>query len=233
MNSLKSLEKPKSKNVIKPILENPFVQQNFPEIPESTSKSIRDFLLHNLQQISHYSKAKNTKGFKGGSIPVPPFYERLTLGFNPTVSQLEAQVKAFKENKELSTETTKDFIKYVLICKDDTKPQILLQHFPALTYLSSPDHYKVKLITLPKGTINQIESIIGKKITIIGMKENEMISKDFRDLMDTVSNVDVPWLRDFKFQKTRVKMLQTTMPLGKKVKAQKILKKSKNIKRST
>lgn len=229
MNSLKSLEKPKSKNVIKPILENPFVQQKFPEISDSISQSISDFLLHNLQQVSQYSKAKNTKGFKPESYPVPPFYELLTLGFNPTVSQLEGQVKNFKENKEESLDT-KDYIKYVFVCKSDVKPQIILQHFPSLVYLSSPDSYKVKLIALPKGTIDKLEAILGNKTTIIGMKANDLISADFKEMLDNVEDVDVPWLRDFKFQKARVKMLKTTMPLGKRVK-QKILKKSKNIKR--
>ncbi|KAH3673553.1 hypothetical protein WICMUC_003660 [Wickerhamomyces mucosus] len=219
MNTLKGIEKPKSKKVIKPILDSPYLKQEIPEISNEASLSILQFLLHYLKDTSSYLKSS-----KKSIQNEPEVLKYLTLGFNSTVQKLENQVKLQIQGQQ---EHTTEFTKYLFICQKDIKPQLILSQFPTLVYMSSSESFKVKLISLPKGSLDQIEQLIGSKTSIIGMSSNEIISKDFKELLENVPDVDIPWLKNVEFKNTRVKLLETTQPLVKRVK-QPIKKKNKN-----
>lgn len=195
--SLKEVEK--RRTVFKPLLDNPYPQASFPMLPQETQKQITEFLMLQLQDITSW------KSIGGPKPPQPEIMGCITTGFNSTVKVLESQAKQPQLEKKM---------RYVFVCKAEIKPQLLIQHFPVLCYTASQG-VKVKLIQLPRCSMAQLEEKLGKKCAILGMYENGVISKSFRELLDSVPDVEVPWLDNVDFHKLNVKMVETTAPIKK------------------
>lgn len=166
MNSVKEAEK-KRKQVFKPLLDNPFTQAQFPIINQNIQDQILDFLLHILEDIGKYETLLKSK--PEVSPEEPESLKHMTLGFNSTVQLLEDQARGF-HTKELS---------YVLVCKADIQPSLLTSQFPILSYTASSESNKVKLVQLPRGSMDKIEKVLGKKTGIIGLQNNKCFPDAF------------------------------------------------------
>jgi ribonuclease P/MRP protein subunit POP3 len=195
--SLKEAEK--RRTVFKPLLDNPFPSSQFPLVPHDSQHQIMEFLLLQLQDVANWNEIKGTKPVK------PEILDYLTMGFNSTVKFLEAQAK----------EPQKRPMRYVFVCKTEISPQLLVQQFPVLCYAAS-NGVKVKLIQLPRGAMSQLEEKLAMKCTILGMVDNDVISRSFKELLESVPDVEVPWLNNPNFHELKVKMLETTAPIIKK-----------------
>jgi ribonuclease P/MRP protein subunit POP3 len=195
--SLKEAEK--RRTVFKPLLDNPFPSSQFPLVPHDSQHQIMEFLLLQLQDVANWNEIKGTKPAK------PEILDHLTMGFNSTVKFLEAQAK----------EPQKRPMRYVFVCKTEISPQLLVQQFPALCYTAS-NGIKVKLIQLPRGAMSQLQEKLAMKCAILGMFDNDVISRSFKELLESVPDVEVPWLNNPKFRELKVKMLETTAPITKK-----------------
>ncbi|CCH42731.1 Ribonucleases P/MRP protein subunit [Wickerhamomyces ciferrii] len=208
MNSIKAVEK-KKKQVFKPLLDNPFTQAQFPRIEPSIQSQILDFLIHILEDIGKYESLKSTSSKSNNKFTLekPEILDHITLGFNSTVQKLESQAQG-KPQKQI--------ISYVLVCKADIQPSLITSQFPVLSYTASSEHNKVKLVQLPKGSIEKIEKVLGKKNGIIGLSKTEFLPNAFIKLLDDVPNVEVPWLENIRFVKPNIKLLETTATIAPK-----------------
>lgn len=204
MNSIKEVEK-KRKQVFKPLLDNPFTQAQFPIIKPSIQDQILDFLLHILEDIGkHETLLKSKPDFTPEE---PESLKNMTLGFNSTVQWLEEQARG-TQTKQLS---------YVIVCKADIQPALLTSQFPVLSYTASTENNKVKLVQLPRGSMDKIEKALGKKAGIIGLQKDECFPDAFLKLIDAnVNDVEVPWLKNSKFVNPNIKILKTTAPIAQK-----------------
>lgn len=210
MNSLKEVEK-KRKQVFKPLLENPFTQAQFPRIEPIIQEQLLEFLLHILLDVKKYNTLVDSKpSFK---VDKPEILSNVTLGFNSTVQALENQAQDKKQSPKLS---------FIVVCKADIQPQLLISQLPVLCYTASKHDHKIKLIQLPKGSIGRIEEVLGKKTGIIGLQKFENLPDGFIKLIEEeVKNIEVPWLENINFVSPKIKMLKTTAPIMPKRNKQK------------
>jgi ribonuclease P/MRP protein subunit POP3 len=189
-------------------------------IDPSIQAQIVDFLLLLLKDIGSYNKLK-AEGMAKEQLKniKPQVLQDVTLGFNSTVQKLESQVRGKK--------AVDDPILYVFVCRLDISPPLLIQHFPNLCYMAGSETQQVKLIQLPRGTVDKLESVTGEKLRIIGLKHSSAVSKGFIELLndDTkVPGLDIEWLRDIKFHKAKVNMVKTTAPIINKASKNKVSK---------
>lgn len=218
-NSLKEREKRK-RQVLKPILDNPFTSVNWPFIEPEKAEIILEHLCLILKQISTYKENVKTST---KTPPPPEVMNKVVLGFNETISALEKQAKSQHENT----------ISYVLVCKYDLQPSILTQHFPVLSYTASKgSKSSVKLVQLPRGSIEKISEAVGETVGIIGLMSGIPHSEALTEVLDLISDVEVPYLESQEFQKLQVKFISTSMPIGvpkndqkQKKKVEKVIKK--------
>lgn len=194
MTSIKKIEK--TKQVFKPLLDSPYPKSEFPDIEIDIQDQILGFLLLLLNDLGNYNKHKD-------KINKPEILKSTTLGFNSTVKQLEIQSKTKIENP----------IRYVFVCKSDISPQLLIQQFPNLCYLAH-----AKLIQLPKGSFDKLKEITHQSINIIGLKDSTLISKSFLEILNTLPDLNIEWLKEVNYYKTRINFVKTSAPLTKKVK---------------
>jgi len=202
MNSLKEVER-KRKQVFKPLLENPFTQAQFPRIEPSIQEQLLEFLLHTLEDIGKYETViKSKPSFKPDR---PDSLDHITLGFNSTVQCLE---------KQAQSKSSKDALSFIFVCKPDIQPQLLTSQFPVLCFTASTELNKVKLVQLPRGSMDRVEKALGKRTGIIGLKKSKVFPDAFMKLIETgVEDVNVPWLENIKFVRPKIKMLKTTAPI--------------------
>lgn len=222
--SLKDLNQ-KSKEVYKPFLDNPFAKSpEWPEVAPATARTILDFLVQLLGGYGQYLQVKKTK--KDTSLEEPSVLKNVTVGFNLTVKALERQAAPNREKvfKKRRTEPTKNdshhgYIKYVFVAKKDLSTPLLSECFPLLTFSASQSaSNKVKLIELPKGSIEKLLAALHtENVFVLSLSLAWREGKPLFDLIDKeVKDVEVPWLEgifgDAKelFVKPPVKFVKTT-----------------------
>ncbi|CAH6718958.1 ribonucleases P/MRP protein subunit Pop3p [[Candida] jaroonii] len=218
-NSLKEREKRK-RQVLKPILDNPFTTVNWPFVEPQKAEIILEHLCLILNQISTY---KNNVKNSTKPPPPPEVMNKTILGFNEITSALEKQAKS-------EHDTT---INYVLVCKYDLQPSILTQHFPVLTYTASKgSNTSIKLVQLPRGSLEKISDAVGENVGIIGLMNGIPHSEALMEVLNSIDDVNVPYLETEEFQKLQIKFISTSMPIGvpkndqkQKKKVEKVIKK--------
>lgn len=235
LGSLKDAEQ-KKKQVFKPILDNPYTQSNqWSELDAKLANDILELLCLLLAGVGKYQKMKS-ESKKGEDIGEPAMLNHMTLGFNSTIKRLESQAD---EKRQILTGQSKrprnsfdSYLKYVFVAKNDISPPILTQSFPVLCYTASQSlENRVKLIELPKGSMERLSSILNIKHTgIIGITENFTDAKPLLTLVDGIKDVDMPWLSAIftdinsftaYFHKPAIKVLATTAPAATKKKSTK------------
>mgnify|MGYP001119046192 CR=1 FL=1 len=222
--SLKELEK-KRRQVFKPVLDNPFTQSNlWPFIEPELATNIIDLLEIVLSPIGQHSKMVSELKDKSKCPPKPEICNEITIGFNSTVSTLEKQAQTrFKRRKT----STNKFLNYVFVTKYDIAPSVLTSFFPTLTVTASNEQ-RVKLIQLPRGTMDKLSKFVNKEnVGIIGMTSNVAGASSLYKIIDeNVTDVDIPWLsglfdEEQKFVKPSLKHILTSAPIIPKKNVQK------------
>ncbi|KAF3988359.1 hypothetical protein FT663_02393 [Candidozyma haemuli var. vulneris] len=224
--SLKDLDK-KSREVFKPILDNPFTQgPDYPALPKETARAILDYLLQLLPSYGNYLSLKNKKGVEPHALN-----NKITLGFNSTVQALEAQAstnrqKVFKKQKVTSKKSSIDgYVKYVFVARNDISTPLLTSMFPLLAFSASKSpQNRVKLIDLPRGSMNKLSEVLHTpNVGIIALSEEWKEGKELFAMIEReVKDVEVPWLQGLfdgqldLFEKPAIKFLKTKTPLGKR-----------------
>lgn len=235
LGSLKDVEQ-KKRQVFKPILDNPYTQSSqWPEVDSKLANDILELLCLLLAGVGKYQKMKRGAK-KGEDIGEPDMLNHITLGFNSTVKRLESQAD---EKRQILTGQSKRLkkssdsnLKYVFVAKNDISPPILTQSFPVLCFTASQSlENRVKLVGLPKGSMDRLSSILNIKHTgIIGITENFTEAKPLLTLVDSIEDVDMPWLSAIftdissftaYFHKPAIKVLATTAPVATKKKSTK------------
>lgn len=224
--SLKDLDQ-KSREVFKPILENPFTKgPEFPVISKELASAILDHLLHLLPSYGNYLGLKDKK-----NAPAHPLNGKITIGFNSTVQALEKQAsvhrdRLFKNQKNSTPKlATQGYIKYVFVARNDISTPLLTSIFPLLAFTSSRSNQdRVKLIDLPKGSMRKLlEALQTSNVGIVGISTEWTEGKELFALVEReIEDVDVPWLRGLfdgeldLFEKPDIKFLKTKVPVGKR-----------------
>ena len=240
----------KRRQVSKPILDNPYTQSNlWPFVEPSIAQSILDLLGILLSSIGHYNSIANARSSDNGDSlkPRKPYMcNKITVGFNSTMGVLEKQAKQIRTGKAdlLSQRKTEaiseqqenledDYFKYVFVTRYDITPLLLTSHFPVLSITSSKSASdRVKLVQLPRGSMEKLSSILcSKDVGIIALTSNIDKAEPLYDLIDsTIDNVHAPWLENFfanserelssvHFKRPPVKLLSTSSPLPSKARS--------------
>lgn len=216
-----------SREVFKPILDNPFTQgPDFPTLPKENARAILDYLLQLLPSYGNYLTVKNKN-----DIETHPLHGKITMGFNSTVQALENQAssnrqKVFKNKKEPKMKSSIDgYMKYVFVARNDLSTPIITSMFPLLAYSASRSlEDRVKLIELPRGSMDKLLEILHTpNVGILGISEQWEAGKELFALIERdVHNVDVPWLQGLfdgqlqVFQEPAIRFLKTKAPVGKR-----------------
>lgn len=224
--SLKDLDK-RAREVFKPILENPYTQgPDFPVISKETSRDILEFLNQFLPSYGNYLGLKNKK-----DIPAHALSGKITIGFNSTVQALESQA-FFNRKKAFNTVKAppkrlpiEGYLKYVFVARNDISTPLLTDMLPLLAFTASKSlDNRVKLIDLPRGSMNKLlELLQTKNIGIVGILDEWREGKEMFNLIESnVKDIDVPWLRGLfesetpGFKEPAIKFLRAIAPVGKR-----------------
>ncbi|KAI5961814.1 POP3 [Candida pseudojiufengensis] len=176
----------KKKQVFKALLDNPFTSNNWPFIQPKDSEDIltvfKVLIKPHFNQVNAEDKPKIFKS---------P-HEGVYFGFNSIVETLERQASNFRGKKKDSIEP----LKYLLVCKNEL-PSVMTDLLPTLCFTASKDQNdKVKLIQLPKGSMEVLSNCIGKpRCGIIALNKREEF-ESLNILMDKVDDITIPWLND-------------------------------------
>lgn len=237
----------KRRQVSKPILDNPYTQSNlWPFVEPSIAQNILDLLNILLSNVGHYNSITNAKagGNRDSLKPQKPsICNKITIGFNSTMGVLEKQAKHARttkvgDNSAEKTETSFEqqasledaYFKYVFVARYDITPLLLTSHFPILSITSSKSAFdRVKLVQLPRGSMEKLSSILcSKNVGIVALASNIDNAGPLYDLIDSkIDHVHAPWLENFfansyrelsshHFRKPPVKLLSTSSPLPSK-----------------
>ena len=219
--SLKSRNN-KRNQVFKALLDNPYTQSNtWPFVTPSVAKDLLDLMDVLLRPTLQSSETSNNDKLKW-----------IHYGFNSTVETLERQAA---NNRGKHKDSIRQ-IKYLIVCKYDITPQLLTSMFPVLCFTASKSASDmVKLVQLPKGSMERISSITGVANTgILGLSTGVTLVEPIYELIDKhVKDIEIPWMKDVfqspgKFYQPQVKQLVVKAPQGRTKK-----KKNKNRKKNS
>ncbi|ODQ78458.1 hypothetical protein BABINDRAFT_18548, partial [Babjeviella inositovora NRRL Y-12698] len=215
--SLKDIEN-KRRQVFKPVLDNPYTQAPWPRVDPQQGHDIRDILCTLLEPIGRHNAHLKTHPELKPSAPLT--FQHATIGFNSTVKALELQAPVGKGRSKVVYPA----LSVVFVCKPEISPSLITQHFPVLSYVASSPERKVKLIQLPRGSMEKLSEATGQPHTgIVGItKEMPGASTLLAIINENVEDVEVPWLENVDFfSKPVLKVLKTTAPIIKKTNVQK------------
>ncbi|EGW33663.1 uncharacterized protein SPAPADRAFT_59032 [Spathaspora passalidarum NRRL Y-27907] len=219
-SSLKELEK-KKKQVFKPILDNPYTQSStWPFVEPEIAASILDFLEVLLSPTGKY-KASDVKVKQ--QVTEPEIVKHIYHGFNATVQALEDQAGINRGIRKQKETTAQPQITHLFICKYDITPTLLTSMFPVLSYTASKSsESRVKLVQLPRGSMERISKALGVDNTgIVGFKEGCPGAEALFELVNSnIKDVEVPWLEGLltgeshmKFVPPALRNIATTAPV--------------------
>ncbi|KAI5961966.1 POP3 [Candida theae] len=203
----------KKNQVFRALLDNPYTQSNtWPFVTPSVAKDVLDLMDAILRPIVQEAESISQ-------------LEWLHYGFNSTVETLERQAA---NNRGKHKDSVKQ-IKYLIVCKYDITPQMLTSMFPVLSFTASKSASDmVKLVQLPKGSMETLSKITGVANTgILGLSNDVTSAEPIYKLIDeNVKDVEIPWLNDIfdspgKFYQPRVKQLPVKPPQKKRKKKSK------------
>lgn len=229
--SLKDLEI-RRREVFKPILDNPFTKgTSWPQVPDTASKSIMEYLTQLLSSYGQYNQARKTS--KDKKIPKHDLEDKITIGFNSTVRVLEEQAapnraKVLKrKGRQETPPNAKPYVKYVFVAKSDITTPLLTNNLPLLAFSASRSlQDRVKLIELPRGSLTRLLNVLNvDKASIFSLRQDWVDGTPLFKLIDEIiEDVDVPWLDalftgegalDAVYQKPEIRFLKTSAPVGK------------------
>lgn len=210
----------KRNQIFKALLDNPYTQSNtWPFVTPSVAKDLLDLMDAILCPI--VQEAIKIERIKW-----------LYYGFNSTVETLERQAA---NNRGKHKDSVRQ-IKYLIVCKYDITPQLLTSMFPTLCFTASKGSSDmVKLVQLPKGSMERLSNIIGVANTgILGLPGDVELAEPIYKLIDeNVKDIEIPWLSNIFdspgiFYQPQVKQLQVKAPQGKKKKNSKSIDANKS-----
>lgn len=218
--SLKDIEK-KRRQVFKPILDNPFTQSNaWSDINIDVGNNIIDLLERLLTSIGKYNSLVKEENDKSKLPEKPEIFNQVTIGFNSTVSKLENQAQARFYNKSKGKNDENFIIQYLFVAKRDINPSILTNFFPTLAFTASSSTKRIKLVQLPKGTMDRLSKCTNlSNVGVVGMTGNFKDATSLYEIVDSnVKDVEMPWLSSLlqqpqPFIEAKVKHIQTSAPI--------------------
>ncbi|KAK5960361.1 Pop3p PWA37_002439 [Arxiozyma heterogenica] len=195
MSSLKAIDKKVAtkKQVYKPILSSPYVNDlhSWPHVNEQPFV-VELFKSTILNKCIHLS-----------NVDMKDWPWTIEVDYNKIVSLLS------------SNTGQRPLAFFLFVCNKDTKyiPSIILQHIPALCYLSP---HEVTIIQLPAGSFEMIKKHgINIQHGLLLLYVNDQLDDKFVSaIKERVENVSQPWLDDLtRYRSTQLDLLKTTQPL--------------------
>lgn len=128
---------------------------------------------------------------------------RILVGFNPVNEAAEACSSTGHNDESVA----------MFVCRSDIDTPLVTSHFPFLSVMS-----RIKLIQLQKGSADKLAKALQsspRDCSVILLKTNLSGGSALYQQIDKVDMVSIPWLERHV---TKIKSLQTSAGLAKKVK---------------
>ncbi|KAF9535672.1 hypothetical protein CPB83DRAFT_888356 [Crepidotus variabilis] len=157
------------------------------------------------------------------TIAAPFIFQHLVCGINAVTKRLEAQTHAARR-PVITTGITHEPqmtckpLKYVLVCRADIDPPMLIDHLPHLVaaFNSTRPQNFTKLVPLPKGSEASLAEALGiRRVAVVGLEEDPPDDQTFKEMMDKIPTLAAAWLTQVGPQElipTHVKQTHTTAP---------------------
>lgn len=196
MRSVRAVQKQKakSKQIYKPIFDNPYTNENelWPFVEEQGV--IVEMLLASILR-----PVKVASEMKGEVEQKPICYY---AGYNEVMKQLAAQDTVSNEM-------------LLFVCNKDSTPAVLLSQIPIAAYMSAT---RVILVQLPRGTLDRFDE------HLVGMVHDGILLVPVLESLDTafvakvkrsVAQRALDWLDPLVYKQAPAKLLRTSKPLRK------------------
>ncbi|KAK7203979.1 hypothetical protein BZA70DRAFT_311659 [Myxozyma melibiosi] len=233
------IAEPKRKAVYRPLLDNPLVKVQWPEIPTNEGQLYLDLLCGLLRPLqpyiaeksnhSHKSTAKAHDSQSQGKHHRPDVLAHLTLGINKSTQALESQTSEIYISSSYATKNHKTFnraakiknpVTALFVARHDITPAILVSHFLMLSVTASP---RVKVVTLPRKSMETISSFSGiAELGVVGVRKDCPNAEMLFQALEKVDYVSAPWglpgenRNSGGYQGLNLKTIATTMPIIQK-----------------
>ncbi|KAG4305704.1 hypothetical protein PORY_000614 [Pneumocystis oryctolagi] len=209
-NQDKISEKKDERKTIKNLKNTPITEEHKNEFDKSTfleNKMDKKTFMAKYMTLGINETTKRLEMYSKMGIPYSaPSYLKIPKKTDETC------ISMFENNKSM------DILKVVLVCREDIHSNILYSHFPILCGIVNEVFSKIetlncgsqsgiRLVTLPKGSEQQLSKAIGfKRLAAIGIMKNTPHSEEIIDyIFKKIPPVHIPWLTyPIKFQPTSI-----------------------------
>ncbi|CAE6474462.1 unnamed protein product [Rhizoctonia solani] len=162
-------------------------------------------------------------------IPVPPLLKHCIFGINEVTKRLESQIHPSALGAETASNTTlKPKLRFVIACRTDVDPPILIEHLPILVAAcnsaipsGSEDSMFIKLVTLPMGGEHTLAEVIGlRRVAVMALDAETPGIDRLESLLSSITPLRASWLappsaisqEPKELVPTHVKQLKTSAP---------------------
>ncbi|KAH7334865.1 hypothetical protein B0J17DRAFT_92845 [Rhizoctonia solani] len=162
-------------------------------------------------------------------IPIPQLLKHCVFGINEVTKRLESQIHpSALEATTTSNTIPRSQLRFVIACRTDVDPPILIEHLPALVAAcnsailsDSEDKMFIKLVTLPMGGEHTLAEVIGLRRVAVMALDIETPGLDrLESLLSSITPLRASWLappsnisqEPKELVPTHVKQLKTSAP---------------------
>ncbi|KAF8740413.1 KRI1-like family, partial [Rhizoctonia solani] len=175
------------------------------------------------------SKADESTSHTAPTIPLPPLLNHCVFGINEVTRRLESQIHPDVLGAEIaSNATSKPKLRFVVVCRTDVDPPILIEHLPVLVAScnsaipsSSEDSMFIKLVTLPMGGEHTLAEVVGlRRVAVMALDAETPGLERLESLLSSITPLRASWLappsnisqEPKELIPTHVKQLKTSAP---------------------
>ncbi|KAL5638433.1 hypothetical protein ACGC1H_005200 [Rhizoctonia solani] len=172
------------------------------------------------------------------NIPIPPLLKHCVFGINEVTKRLESQIHPNAlGTTTASVASSKPQLRFVIACRTDVDPPMLIDHLPALVAAcnsaipsNSEDKMFIKLATLPMGGEHTLAEMVGlRRVAVMALDVETPGLERLESLLSSITPLRASWLappsnisqEPKELVPTHVKQLKTSAPKDMKTHRQK------------
>ncbi|CUA71678.1 hypothetical protein RSOLAG22IIIB_04724 [Rhizoctonia solani] len=188
---------------------------------------------HSTSAGAGLSATVNSEGAESSpsstDIPIPPLLKHCVFGINEVTKRLESQTRpSVLGTTTASTTASKPQLRFVIACRTDVDPPILLDHLPVLVAAcnsavpsNSEDKMFIKLATLPMGGEHTLAEVVGlRRVAVMALDVETPGLGRLESLLSAIPPLRASWLappsnisqEPKELVPTHVKQLKTSAP---------------------
>ncbi|KAJ1306158.1 hypothetical protein OPQ81_010869 [Rhizoctonia solani] len=170
-----------------------------------------------------------TQASSSTDIPIPPLLKHCVFGINEVTKRLESQIHPSTLGVTTASKTTpKPHLRFVIACRTDVDPPIIIEHLPVLVAAcnsaipnDSEEKMFIKLVTLPMGGEHTLAEVIGlRRVAVMALDVETPGLERLETLLSSVTPLRASWLappsnisqEPKELVPTHVKQLKTSAP---------------------